>query len=194
MQSKKEVLSMTNNILLVDVDKCTRCYACEIACRQEHDLSFETKSRWCRVMTIEPRWIKAELYMDFVPYMCFQCDDPPCAYFCPVNAISKREDGIVVVDEETCTGCKLCIYGCPYGLMFYNEVKGTAGKCDLCIDRIDNGLEPSCVKHCIGGAIQFVTPTELANITRGQHTTTFGKVVYTSSKWRLSRDEYQVEG
>jgi len=189
MQSKKEVLSLTNNILLVDLDKCTRCYACEIACRQEHDLSFETKSRWCRVMTIEPRRVKGELHMDFVPYMCFHCDDPPCAHFCPVNAISKREDGIVVVDEETCTGCKLCIYGCPYGLMFYNEVKGTAGKCDLCIDRISNGLEPSCVQHCIGGAIQFVTPTELADITRGQHTATSGKVVYTSSKWRLNLDK-----
>ena len=179
------MLSRAGDTLLIDLDNCTRCYACEIACRQEHDLGFETKSRWCRVMTVEPRRVDGELHTDFVPCMCFQCDDPPCAHVCPVDAITKREDGIVVVDEGVCTGCKLCVCACPYGSMFHNEVKGVAGKCDLCRDRIDSGLEPACAKHCIGGAIQLVTPPELAELTLGQHTATFGKVAYTSSKWRL---------
>jgi Fe-S-cluster-containing hydrogenase component 2 len=57
-------------------------------------------------MTIEPRWIYDEMHMDFVPVICFQCDDPLCVSLCPADAISKRNDGIVVVDEEVCTGCK----------------------------------------------------------------------------------------
>lgn len=183
--TKEEVRKMSEKVLLIDLDNCVRCYACEIACRQEHGLSFETKSRWCRVETIEPRWIEKELHMDFVPTMCFQCNDPACVYFCPVDAISKTENGIVMVDEEICTGCKLCIYGCPYGVMFYDEVKGVAGKCDLCASRIHHGLEPSCVQHCIGGAIQFVTHEELASITSGGHTLMMGAVYYASSKWKL---------
>jgi Fe-S-cluster-containing dehydrogenase component len=176
---------MEKKVLLIDLDTCVRCYACEVACRQEHGLTFETKSKWCQVMTLGPRWIGQELYMDFVPVMCLQCDDPFCAAFCPVEAIAKRGDGIVVVDEELCTGCKLCVYGCPYGAMFYDEVKGIAGKCDLCSDRIENGLEPACVQHCIGGSLQFVTQEELMSITSGEHTLRMGMTCYVSSKWRL---------
>ena len=189
MQGTKErIATMSQKFLLIDIDNCVRCYACEVACRQEHGLTFETKSNWCQVMTIEPRWIRQELHMDFVPVMCSQCDDPICASFCPVNAISKGEDGIVVVDEEVCTGCKLCVYACPYGAMFYNEVKGIAGKCDFCTSRAQNGLEPACVQHCIGGALQFVTENELTTITSGEHALRIGMVCYTSSKWRLEND------
>jgi len=187
MQSAKERIEvMSDKVLFIDLDNCVRCHACEIACRQEHDLTFDTKSRWCQVMAIEPRWAENELHMDFVPTMCFQCDDPICAYFCPVDAISRSEDGIVVVDEDTCIGCKLCIHGCPYGVMFYNEVKGVAGKCDLCTSRIQHGLEPACVQHCIGGALQFVTREELTVLTAQKHTVSVGTVSYASSKWKLT--------
>ena len=178
---------MLQKVLLIDLDNCVRCYACELACRQEHDLAYETKSRWCKVMTIEPRWVNQELQMDFVPVMCFQCDDPICAYFCPVNAISKREDGIVVIDEEACTGCKLCVHGCPYGALFFNEMRGVSGKCDLCASRIQGGVEPACVQHCIGGALQFVSEEELANIILGEHVLRKGMVYYVSSKWKLKK-------
>jgi Fe-S-cluster-containing dehydrogenase component len=99
--------------------------------------------------------IEKKLHMDFVPTMCFQCNDPVCVHFCPVDAISKTENGTVTVDDGICTGCKLCIYGCPYGVMSYDEVKGVAGKCDLCDNCIHHGLEPSCTQHCLSGAMQF---------------------------------------
>ena len=123
--------------------------------------------------------------MDFVPVACFHCDDPMCAAVCPAGAVSKKEDGSVAVDEDMCTGCKLCVDACPYGRMFFNEVTGTAGHCDLCAGRVQAGLEPACVQHCIGGALQFVSHEELPSITAGQHTLRMGKVCYTSSKWRL---------
>jgi len=95
-----------------------------------------------------------------------------------------------VIDEEACSGCKLCINACPYGCMAYNELKGTAGKCDLCTDRIQHGLEPACVQHCIGGALQLVTHEELVRITQGEHTHRRGAVTYVSSKWRLASKDF----
>lgn len=183
---EKRIEIMSQKILLIDLDTCVRCYACEVACREEHNLSFESQSRWCQVMTVGPRWVSQGLHLDFVPTMCFQCDDTPCASFCFVDAISKREDGIVMVDEVVCNGCKLCVSGCPYGAMFFNETKGIAGKCDFCISRIQVGLEPTCVQHCIGGALQFVTDEELTTITSVEHTLRIGMIYYASSKWRLS--------
>lgn len=178
----------SQRIMVIDLDRCVRCYACEVACRQEHGLSVETGARWCQVMTIEPRRLSGQLHMDFVPAICFHCDDPMCAAVCPVGAISREADGAVVVDQATCTGCRLCVCACPYGRMFVNEVTGTAGHCDLCASRFDAGIEPACVQHCIGGALQFVTTEELVRSTNGQHTLRIGKVCYISSKWRLQKE------
>lgn len=175
---------MSEKLLLVDVDKCIGCYACEIACKQEHDLPLE--SRWCQVTRIGPRKLAGDLHLDMVPTMCLHCDDPPCANFCPQGAISKRADGIVAIDEAKCNGCQLCVYGCPYGAIYFNQEKKTAGKCSLCVSRVDDELEPSCVQHCIGGALMFVSEKELNQITRGMHIARCGKVWYTSSKWQLS--------
>ena len=176
---------MIENIMVVDLDACVRCYSCEIACRQENELPFESKSRWCRIITIEPRMIRGDLHMDFVPLFCLQCDDALCLQFCSVGAITKREDGIVVIDEERCTGCKQCMYACPYGLISFNETTKKAGKCNLCLSRTENGIEPSCVQHCIGGALRFVHPGELDALANGRHWVRMGRTHFISSKWRL---------
>lgn len=176
-------------VLLIDLDNCVQCHSCQIACRQEHGLDFETQSQWCRVMTVGPRRIAQNLHIDFVPTMCFQCDDPVCTHFCGVKSLSKSPDGKVVINEEACTGCRLCVYGCPYGNIFYNVTKGVAGKCDRCANRVDHGLEPACVQHCIGGALQFVTQEELAQMTSGEYTLRMGTVYYNSSKWKLKWEE-----
>ncbi len=171
--------------MLVILDCCVGCHACEIACRQEHDLSYETGSKWCRVMTIKPRKVQGKLHLDYFPSMCVQCEDPFCLEICPKEAIAKRVDGLVVVKGEKCNGCKLCIYVCPYGAMFYNETTQVAGKCCFCLERLAYGIEPSCVQHCIGGALQFVSDDDLERITQGKHAVTYGKVTYASSKWSL---------
>ena len=99
-----------------------------------------------------------------------------------IKAIRK----VVKIDEDKCNGCKLCIYGCPYGAIYFNKEKKVVEKCSLCASRIDDGLEPSCVQHCIGGALLFVTEEELGQITDGMDIARDGKVCYTSSKWKLS--------
>jgi len=182
------MISLSRSVLVIDIDSCLRCHACEIACRTEHELSFETKASWCRVVTVGPRRLNGRLYMDFVPVMCRHCDDPLCLAVCPSGAISKNSDGLVVVDEEACTGCQTCVTGCLYGCMDYNRVKGTAGHCDLCRGRGEAGLEPACVQHCIGGALQFVGPDDLDKTTSGRHTLHSGRICYVSSRWKLGDD------
>lgn len=175
---------MPDKILMVDIDQCIGCYTCEIACKQENEMG--TGPRWCRVLRVGPREIQGELLLDIFPTLCIHCDNPTCVYFCPVGAIARREDGIVLIDKEQCTGCGVCVYGCPYGAILMDEEENIAGKCSLCASRIDYGLEPSCVQHCIGGALQFITEEEFVRISQGTHMTGTSKVRYVSSKWKLA--------
>lgn len=172
--------------LLVILDCCVGCHACEIACRQEHDLTPDTSPPWCRVVTVRARRVGDEVHLDYFPIMCAHCEDPLCARCCPSGAIVRREDGTIEVDGETCDGCKLCVYACPYGVMHLNEATKVAGHCDLCRNRVEWGFEPSCVQHCIGGALRYVTEDELDEITKDKHTVSLGNLCYASSKWRLS--------
>lgn len=171
--------------MLIILDCCVGCHACEIACRQEHDLSAETGSKWCRVVTLKPREVGGKLHLDYFPSLCLHCDIPACVQSCPTEAIAKRRDGIVVVDGEKCSGCRLCVAACPTGAMSFNEIRQEAGKCDFCLDRTAAALEPSCVQHCLGGALRYVGAEEADEITQGKHTASFGQIRYASSKWKL---------
>jgi Fe-S-cluster-containing dehydrogenase component len=96
------------------------------------------------------------------PRSCLHCETPDCVTVCPTGASYKRaEDGIVLVDEDKCIGCKLCSWACPYGAREYSEVKGTMQKCTLCVDRIYNesfeeyDRQPACVMACPTRARHF---------------------------------------
>lgn len=96
------------------------------------------------------------------PRSCLHCEQPACVTVCPTGASYKRaEDGIVLVDEDKCIGCKLCSWACPYGAREYSEVEGVMKKCTLCIDRIYNDnldeseRQPACVQACPTRARHF---------------------------------------
>jgi Fe-S-cluster-containing dehydrogenase component len=98
----------------------------------------------------------------YFPKSCLHCEDAPCVTVCPTGASFKREeDGIVLVDPDTCIGCKLCSWACPYGAREYDATAGVMRKCTLCIDRIyDASLPeerrvPACVTACPVGARHF---------------------------------------
>jgi Fe-S-cluster-containing dehydrogenase component len=96
------------------------------------------------------------------PRSCLHCETPACVTVCPTGASYKRaEDGIVLVDESRCIGCKLCSWACPYGAREYSEVEGVMKKCTLCIDRVYNEhleeaeRQPACVQACPTRARHF---------------------------------------
>ena len=137
---------MKEYTLIVNTRDCVGCSACEVACKQEHNPS--VGSRWIKVYSNGPRKIDGDLKLRYIVTHCMHCSRPQCKDVCPVDAISKRPDGIVRIDEKLCVGCKECIEACPLGVMQFDEVKGVAEKCDLCVDRLDSGLQPACVAAC----------------------------------------------
>ena len=120
-------------LVVYNGNDCSGCQLCSVVCAAFHTRSFNPKHGRIQLVKKEPD-------VDF-PLVCKQCDKPDCLEACPVGAIS-RDSGIVVVDEETCIGCGLCIESCSYNAIFLHPTTGSAIKCDLC------GGEPECVRYC----------------------------------------------
>jgi Fe-S-cluster-containing dehydrogenase component len=91
----------------------------------------------------------------FVPKMCNHCADSPCTQVCPVGATFVSPDGVVLIDEKYCLGCRYCIQACPYGCRFLHPEKNVAQKCTLCYHRITQGLTTACCENCPTGARQL---------------------------------------
>jgi len=144
--------------LVIDLERCIGCQTCTIACKLEND--FE-KGSGIKVETVggphqdTPAGKYPNLSMHYIPRMCMHCEKPPCEDACPEGAISKREDGIVLLDEDLCTGCQVCISECPYDALVLDDGKNLVRKCSLCNHRVDQGLEPFCVMCCETEAIFF---------------------------------------
>lgn len=158
---------MTEYGLLVDLSLCFGCHTCEVACKQENCLPVGL--RWISVKRIGPSKAGEELRMHFVPVMCMHCVKPPCLEACPTDAISKRSDGIVLINQDLCIGCKSCIQACPFGAIQYDDGRKVVTKCTMCVQRIKKGLAPSCVKHCPSSALLFGDINELTEQIREKH-------------------------
>ena len=91
----------------------------------------------------------------FVPLRCNHCENAPCVRVCPTEALFKRPDGIVDLDQSRCIGCKACIMACPYDAIYINPLKGVADKCNACAHLVDAGYLPACVAACPTNAIIF---------------------------------------
>ena len=138
---------------VIDPARCIDCRACLVACRVQWNVPEGKTRNW--VYTTGVQGVFPDLSQQFIPAQCHHCSDAPCLEACPTGATYRREDGIVVIDEEACIGCGLCVNACPYGARFYNEEKGTADKCNACYTRVDRGEMPACVATCVGGARLF---------------------------------------
>ena len=160
--------------LVIDLDICVGCHACAVNCKEwntgGHMAPLTDYEAWGdapsgvwfnRVHSYEAGDGAAGRTVHF-PKSCLHCAEPDCVTVCPTGASFKRgEDGIVLVNEDLCIGCKLCSWACPYGAREFDEDVGVMKKCTLCIDRIYNeNLEevervPACVSTCPVGARHF---------------------------------------
>jgi anaerobic dimethyl sulfoxide reductase subunit B (iron-sulfur subunit) len=134
-----------------DQTRCTNCLACVVACKDWHNVP-AGPARWISVKTIEEGRFP-NLHVSFLVQCCYHCLHPRCVEVCPSRAIQKREDnGAVIVDSEACLGrdsCGLCAKECPYDApQFGAEENAKMQKCDLCLERLTQGLKPICVGAC----------------------------------------------
>ena len=168
--------------MVIDLDKCTGCGNCQLACQAHNDTSPDmTWNRLIPVGEVNGQPVN-------VPMPCMHCENPPCVGVCPVKATYQRPDGIVMMDYDRCIGCRYCQLSCPYGARSFNwkerdevntavpewgepEVerrpRGVVEKCTFCYHRIDRGLaegltpgidpqaSPACVSACPVGARIF---------------------------------------
>jgi len=160
--------------LVIDLDTCVGCHACAVNCKEWNTGGHSAPLTdldpygdaplgvWFnRVHSFEAGEGTAGRTVHF-PKSCLHCDEPACVTVCPTGASYKRvDDGIVLVNADTCIGCKLCSWACPYGAREYDYTDGVMKKCTLCIDRIynENLAEaervPACVATCPASARHF---------------------------------------
>jgi len=142
-----------------DMTVCIGCKTCQIACKDKNNLPVGVLYR--RVHTFEGgKFPKPWVY--FLSVACNHCEDPRCVQNCPTGAMQKREsDGLVVVDQSVCIGCRYCTWSCPYDGPQYLEEKGVVGKCDGCVDLTAKGEKPACVDACNMRALEFDDLTNL---------------------------------
>jgi len=154
--------------MVVDLRYCDGCESCTLACQERHQLTKD--QTWLKVYTMTD----AEGGTFHMPRLCMMCENPPCTYVCPVGATFRNADGVVLVDQNVCIGCRACMAACPYEARYFNwsdppqakrlpmpstpefpvpQVKGTVGKCVLCVDRLPHGELPGCVAGCPMGVL-----------------------------------------
>lgn len=150
--------------MIIDIDKCTGCYNCFLACRDEHygndfppiALAQPFQGHFWMQMNERERGIYPKVKVSFIPKPCMHCDDPPCAQASLSGAVYKRPDGIVIIDPEKSRGQKEILSSCPHRVIFWNEEKNIPQKCTLCAHLLDQGWgEPRCVEVCPTGALLF---------------------------------------
>jgi len=128
---------------LIDMNRCTGCKTCEIACKAEKKTPDGVRLRRVREFMVE-----TPAATSYLSIACNHCEDPACVKACPVKAYTKRPDGIVVQNHAACIGCKACISACPYAAPVFNAAENKVSKCDFCVDRVDAGLAPRCAEAC----------------------------------------------
>ena len=154
--------------MVVDLRYCDGCESCTLACQERHQLTKD--QTWLKVYTMTD----AEGGTFHMPRLCMMCENPPCTYVCPVGATFRNAEGVTLVDQNVCIGCRACMAACPYEARYFNwsdppqakrlpmpptpefpvpQAKGTVGKCVLCVDRLTHGELPGCVAGCPMGVI-----------------------------------------
>jgi molybdopterin-containing oxidoreductase family iron-sulfur binding subunit len=170
-------------VMVIDLSKCRNARKCVSACQGAHHLrpyEYHINTLVMQESVNTPAY--------FMPKPCQHCDNPPCVSVCPVDATFKRQDGIVLIDNERCIGCRFCMAACPYSARMFHwqeplsaeadkdkeydielnvpQKKGTISKCLFSADRLRGSQLPYCVSACPNGVFYFGDENENA-VTNG---------------------------
>ncbi len=160
---------MSEKVKLYDATKCTACIGCQLACKQWNQLPAKqtiNRGTYQNPPDLQPNtWLlmrfqeisdgNGGVKWIYRKQACMHCTDAACVKVCPSGALHYTKYGTVSMDPAKCIGCKECIYACPFDVPRYDPETDKIAKCDMCFSRIDNALEPACVKACPTGALQF---------------------------------------
>ena len=146
--------------MVVDVDKCTGCQACVLACQAENNIPLNLQDRFERARVMSWKGEFPDIKARFIPIMCQHCENAPCEPVCPVFATYHNNEGLNVQVYNRCVGTRYCANGCPYIVRFFNywepvwpeafrnhlnpdvtvRSRGIMEKCSFCIQRIRRGV------------------------------------------------------
>lgn len=191
-------------VMVVDLASCKNARSCVSACQKWHNRPKEKE--WLTVKLLQDSDKGAPYWF---PKQCFHCDNPPCVKVCPVDATYKRQDGIVLIDNDRCIGCKFCMAACPYSTRVFNWAEpleednsahqtynpetgipakvGTVEKCDFCPDRAREGLLPPCVEACPNGVFWYGDENE-DTVSNGLETMSFKQLITDRAGYRFMED------
>jgi len=186
-------------VMVIDLAKCKNARKCVESCQRAHELDHDQEFLKIQLLqdneNVAPHWM---------PKPCFHCDEPPCVTVCPTGATFKRDDGIVLIDNQRCIGCKFCITSCPYSARTFNwghkdkfdnkdvpyspetqvpAAEGTVMKCDFCPDLLRQGKLPHCAQACPMGVIYFGDKNEDI-VTNGEETVSFSELINSRGGYR----------
>ena len=192
-------------VMVVDLARCKNARKCKEACNKNHHTG--NQKEYLKVLKMQDHDAASPYWQ---PTMCFHCDEPPCVKVCPVDATFKRDDGLVLIDNDRCIGCRFCMAACPYSQRVFNwgepetwdqsvsycsspEISGvnakigTVEKCDFCPDMVRAGELPHCVTACPNGVFYFGDENEDA-VTNGEDTVKLSELLTTRAGYRALED------
>ena len=147
----------------LDMDKCVACGACAVACMDQNDLRPQDGEELFRTVgVVEP--LPGGKELGFLSLGCMHCADAPCITACPTGCLRKDALGLTVYDNSLCIGCHSCAMACPFGIPRFSPKDGKMLKCDGCYARVENGMQPACVRACAFGALTCVSEEEFARL------------------------------
>ena len=155
---------MKSYAMVIDVAKCTGCYNCLLACKDEHcgevfpgyaEAQPMTGQFWINLIEKE-RGSYPKVKLSYTPIPCMHCRNAPCIEAAKNNAVYRRDDGTVIIDPEKAVGQEQIVSACPYRVIFWNAEKNVPQKCTMCAHLLDQGWkQPRCAEMCPTDAIIF---------------------------------------